>query len=368
MKLPLTAEVAKTRVHSWSELQTVLGKVSAFKSGGGGLDRHLAYCALIKCTIAALELETRGVKDLQAETSYIQSIITAQRPENKSMPLVLTRPFSGTEEISGTLSSVEGAPCNVTFEVRDKTWASIMRKYLAKAEANAKEAYKDEIALRFKLDGRRPGVVKRTIQFYKRQFSADAEEIANKGIIEQEEFDALYKELKGVKGSRGLRVDPKSNPKSAKSFAVLQLTGKMRVPPAGDITVPKSKWRPRGFEIQFVDTARKPHTGLASDAVYALKKDVIIATRLMGSFEKKWFIEHAVTAARDTEFTTIDDEEKIFQGLLDAGFIFKKPGSRDKYAATEVWKNWLGMPGLITDEKMQRFVGRQVAEAIAKKG
>ena len=280
---------------------------------------------------------------------------------------MITRPFASDHEVHGNLSATGNPPCEVAFEIRDKTWASIMRKYLSKAEANAAEAYKDEIAMRFKLDGRRHGVVKRVIQFYKKQFDAEAGEISNKGVIEQTEFDTLVGELREVKGSRNLKVDPKSNPKSAKSFSVLQLTGNMKVPPAGDLSIPKSKWRRRGFEIQFVDTARKPHTGLASDAVYALKKDLIIATRLFGSFQKTWFTEHAIKAARDSELTNMT-EEQIFQGLLERGFIFKKPGSRDKYAATEVWKNWLGMKGLVTPEKIRRNVGFEVSKALERKG
>ena len=190
--------------------------------------------------------------------------------------------------------------------------------------------------------------------------------ITNKGVMSQAEFDKLLASLKGIKGSRGLKVDPESNPKSDPSFAVLQITGAMQVPPAGNLKVPKRNWRARQFELQFVDDARKPPTGLASDAVYALKKDAVIATRLLGSFELPWLLEHAIPASLDTKYTNMT-AENIVNGLIEQGYIFKKPGKRGKYAATETWENWLGIEGLIKDEKMQVSLGRAVAESLQKK-
>ncbi len=365
--LPLTAEVANARVNSWSELLGLLKKVSVFSSGEGGLDRHLAYCALIKGAIAAIELGTRYADQLEKETDLLQSITTVPRPENKNMPLVFVKPFSSENgEVRGVLSGVGAEPFDVVFEIRDKSWESIMRKFLSKAQSNAKEAYKDEVAMRFKFDGRRHGVAKRIVEFYKLQFNWDAQKIANKGVMNQSEFDALFSDLKNTKGARGLQIDPESNPKSDPSFAVLQINGKMMVPPNGDLNVPRRAWRERSFELQFVDTKRKPHTGLASDAVYALRKDVVIATRLLGGFEKRWFLQHASAASMDVEFTHMT-QEQIFNDLLDQGFIFKKPGSRDKYAATSVWKDWLSMRGLVVDNKLRKAVEFEVAQAQGKK-
>ncbi|OGG76830.1 hypothetical protein A3B35_00500 [Candidatus Kaiserbacteria bacterium RIFCSPLOWO2_01_FULL_54_24] len=367
LKLPMPAEVANTRVNSPAELVALLKKTTVFKAGHTGLDRHLAYCALIKGALAAIELETRYAHDLAGEANYLQSIITEQRPENNHTPLIIGKPISTDDEISGTLSAVEGdSPCNVTFEIRDKTWQSLMRKFMSKPEANAKEAFKDAIAFRFQLDGRHKGTVERVLKFFKRQFEGGARMITNKGVMGQAEFNKLFASVKEIKGSRGLEVDPKSNPKSDPNFAVLQITGAMKVPPGGDLKVPKRNWRARSFELQFVDDAQKPPTGLASDAVYALKKDAVIATRLMGSFELSWLLEHAIPASLDTKYTNMT-ADAIVNGLIEQGHIIKKPGKRGKYAATETWENWLGIEGLIKDEKMQASLGHVVAEALQKK-
>src|SRR3989344_174530 len=366
LKLPMPADIANTRVNSPTELVALLKRTTVFKAGRTGLDRHLAYCALIKGALAAIELETRYAHDLAGETNYLQSIITTQRPENNHTPLVIGTHISTGDEISGRLSAIEGdSPCDVTFEIRDKTWQSIMRKFMSKPEANAKESFKDAIAFRFSLDGSRMGTVARVLGFFKRQFEGGARMITNKGVMDQAKFDKLFASLKEIKGSRGLEIDPKSNPKSDPNFAVLQITGVMKVPPGGDLKVPKRNWRDRTFELQFVDDARKPPTGLASDAVYALKKDAVIATRLMGGFEKKWLLEHAIPASLDTEYTNMQPAE-IFSGLLELGYIIKKPGSRDIYAATETWENWLNIEGLVTNNKMAESLGHAVAEALQK--
>ena len=365
LKLPLPDEIVNTRVHTPQELLSLLKKTTAFKQGKGGLDRHLAYCALIKGALAALELETRYASELEKEAEYLEDIITTQRPENSNTPLVITKPYHRDEKIEGTLSSIE-PPCDVSFETRDKTWQSIMRKFMSKPDSSAAEAYKDEIAFRFRLDGRRMGTVARVLGFFKRNFEARAAMITNKGAIGQEEFSQLFSKLKTTRGNRGLKEDPASNPKSARGFSVLQVTGSMRVPPGGNLAIQKRYWRERSFEIQFVDEARKPLTGLASDAVYALKKDVAIATRLFGGFEEEWFLQHAIPASLDDTYTNMKPPE-ILRGLVEQGYLFKKPGTRNKYAATSVWDNWLKIRGLIVPEDIRAKVSYAVNNAMKNK-
>ncbi len=355
LKFPLPRAVALTRVNSKTELLNLLRKVSAFQQGAKGLPSHLAYCALIKGAIATMELETHYASELEKEVAWLDSKIISPNEENDFTPLVIAKPFKiGDDEVEGVMSALEGAPCDVSFSMRDKRWKSIVKKYLVKPESNAKEAFKDEIAFRFKIDGTRPGSVARVIEYLHRHCAAEFSMIANKGVVGSQELAALFNSLKTINGAKGLQIDPDSNPKSAKGFAVLQLNGVLRVPPNGDTRVSKNEWRARAFEIQFVDTKRKPNTGLKSDAVYALKKDIIIATRFLGSINREWILEHAEQAALDPD--TSMSAEDILRALEEDGFIFKKPKSRDKYAAADVWERWLEIPGLVNDEKIQATV------------
>jgi hypothetical protein len=358
LKLPLPQKIGFTQVNSRKELLVLLKKVSIFQEGEKGLDTHLAYCALIKGALAALELDTHHAAELEREVGWLNSKILDSSGENDYTPLVISRPFGGGEEVSGVMSALTGAPVDLKFSMRDKTWQSIVRKFLVKPESNAKEAFKDEIAFRFKLDGTRSGSVARVVEYLHKHCGADVAMIANKGVVSVGELAGLYNSLKSIEGAKNLQVDPESNPKSAKGYAVLQLNGTLLVPPNGGVRTPREKWRKRAFEIQFVDTKRKPNLGLKSDAVYAFKKDVIIATRFFGSVTHEWLYERVKQTALDAD--TKMSEADILDALEKNGFIFKKPGTRDKYAATDVWERWLNISGLINDEKLQSTIRHAV--------
>ena len=353
MNFPLRASIARSRVDSSASLLALLKKATLFRGGSNdAFNTHLEHCILLKGALAAAEMETRNVGDLEKEAYYLESIITQPHPHNDYSPLIEQSAGSRrADEIEGTLRSVK-EPCDVSFLVRDKTEASQMRKYAAKPRASAAEAEKDELGCRFKLDGRQLGTVAEVLNFFRNEFQADPQMIANKGVVSQREFRALYESLQEIRSGRNLKVDPELNSKSDPDYACLQITGALKVPPGGDLEVKPAKWRNRHFELQFVDMARKPPTGFASDPVYELKKDVVIATRWLGSFSETWFLNQAWNASQDPD--TGMGAEQILAGLVDRGYIFKKPltrylASRNKYAATDVWVNWLHWPGFVSD-------------------
>ncbi|MDO8451332.1 MAG: hypothetical protein Q7S76_00500 [bacterium] len=370
LELPLRSSFDGLEVHTLDELVAIIEKVTLFSPDNKTpLAPHLEYCALIKTVLATLELETRHAALLRGEMEWGEEYLTKPSDQNKGMPLVLkTTEWQNGQGIMGVLSNVH-PPYDVVFEGRDKSWKSIVRKFLMKPESNASQAFKDEIAIRIKGDEQRTGIAERVVEYFREHFDAKDLIIENKNMMsDNEAFNALVATIRKIPGCDDVKQSSDPNPLSADSFRVLQINGQMKMPPGGKSHVPRDKWNYRSFEIQLVDTKGKANRGLASDAAYALKKDIAIVTRLFGSVTEKWLLKKAAKIENDVD--TRMSAAAIIDGLERNGFLMKMQKTTGKYAATDVWDRWSKISGLVTDKEIlnnAKFAVRKAKLAESKR-
>ncbi len=319
-----------------------------------GLETHAAYCALVSVGLAVFELQKKEAHSLASEMAYVESIFTQPIEANAMNPLFYTY-YAGSVSDS-TSVTVNGIipQCRARLSMRDKSPESQITKYLMKPETSAETALKDAIGLRVELKKDRVDeVLVRVLNYIQEHLRAFDIQVEDRNLLGTKGLDDFKKrKSKEVSNAKKIAVETDTSPLSADSFHAIKITARIKIPRNAS---PALIDRP--IEIQFVEPENKNESGLSSHAVYELKKHITVMTRLFGGCSERWLKLRAEQIAKAEGYNRQFVHNTI-QGLQDVGFLMRMPNVPHKtiYAATDVYRRWLRVDGLITDPAIRHRV------------
>lgn len=319
-----------------------------------GLQAHAAYCALVSVAIAVFELQKKEAHSLASEMKYVEDIFTQPIEKNAMEPLFYKYfAVSDPGPISAVVSGLK-SQCRVRFSMRDKSPESQITKYLMKPEASAEAALKDAMGLRIEVEKKEriEDVLARTLNYIQKHFGASDITVEDRNLLGPKRLEDFRKrKFKEIEKGDKIPVLTDTSPLTADSFRAIKITAKIKILRDAASVIE------RPLEIQFVEPENKNESGLASHAVYELKKHITVMTRLFGGCSEKWLKQHAMQIAK-TEGYSDQFVNNTIQGLKKTGFLMEMPDVPNKkvYAAVDVYRRWLRVDGLITDPKIRRSV------------
>ncbi len=348
--------VPTAQVHSPEEIIALIRKTSRYRdTNRKSLGEHAGYCALISVALAVFEIERKEAHTLKMEMGYVERFLTESSGANEHQPLFSPYYAIG---ISGPMTAVVSGitpQCQVRVSMRDKTPKSQITKYLMKPEATAESAQKDAIGIRIEVANKRiEDVLVASLNYVQEHLEAAHLIVEDRNLLGVERLDE-FKDRKSeeVHDANQIPVVPDTSPLSADSLRAVKITGKINIPKNGT----SHELISRPIELQVVEPENKNESGLSSHAVYELKKKITVMSRLFGGCSQRW-LEAQTTKIAQTEGFPEGFVSNTIQGLQDVGFLIKLPGTEKKkvYAASDVYRRWLSVDGLITDKAIRKQV------------
>lgn len=336
--------VPAAEVHSRAEVVQLIRKTSAYSEHNKkGLENHAGYCALISAALAVFELQKKEAHTLDQEMVYLEKCLISSSDSMSRDPLFFKHFAGDTPTASSVVINDLQPQCRARISMRDKTQNSQITKYLMKPESTAQEALKDAIGIRLELGNERlEDAIIKLLQYFREHFAATGVSVEDKNLLGDKRLsDLKRRRTVEVPNSEEIPIFPDTNPLSADSFRAVKIVGNIRIPRGG---TGMPIFRP--IEIQLVLPDNKNESGLGSHAVYELKKQITVMTRLFGGCSEAWLTQRARKISDADGFA-----KNVIQGLQDpkVGFLMTLPRTRRVYAAADVYRRWLKADGLIED-------------------
>lgn len=317
-----------------------------------GLQQHAAHCALVSVAFAVFELQKKESHTLTQEMRYVEETLTQPSEKNEGAPLFYKHyAVDVPGSINVTISGLK-KQCQARVFMRDKSAESQITKYLMKPEASAEAALKDAIGVRVEVHkDRAEEVLERILNYIQENLDASNLKVEDRNFLGKR-LEA-FKDMKSkqVANAENILVITDTSPLSADSFRAVKIIGMIKVPRGGQNFID------RPIEIQVVEPENKNMSGLSSHAVYELKKHITVMTRLFGGCNESWITGRA-EKIQQTEGYPREFIKNTLKGLQDVGFLMRMPKVPNKnvYAATDVYRRWLRVDGLVKDAAVQQKV------------
>ncbi len=355
IKNVLGLRAPKASVVSTKDIINLVQETSRYReSYHKGLQTHAAHCALVSVGLAVFELQKKEAHSLASEMAYVENVLTQPIEANDMNPLFYKYyAVSIPDFMSVTVNGIT-PQCRARLSMRDKSPESQITKYLMKPETSAEAALKDAIGLRIELRKERvEDVLVRVLNYIQEHLGASDIQVEDRNLLGTKQLDDFRRrKSEEVSNANNILVVTDTSLLSADSFRATKITAKIKTPRGTPSTLID-----RAIEIQFIEPENKNESGLSSHAVYELKKHITVMTRLFGGCSEQWLKQHAGRIA-DTEGYNSQFVNNTIQGLQDVGFLMRMPNvpNRAVYAATDVYRRWLRVDGLITSPVIRRRV------------
>lgn len=319
-----------------------------------GLQNHAAYCALVSVGLAVFELQKKEAHALAAEMAHVEAALTQPTGTNAGNPLFHKYyAVSTPETLSVTIGGLS-PQCRARVSMRDKSLESQITKYMLRPETTADSALKDVIGVRIEVrKDRVEEVLIRTLNYIQENLGATRMQIEDRNLLGTKRLDMFKKrKTEEIAHAESVVITTDTSPLSADSFRVTKIIAMIETL-RGTPPTPIS----RALEIQIVEPENKNESGLSSHAVYELKKHITVMTRLFGGCNERWLKERIEKIAEEGGYDHRFVHNTL-KGLQDVGFLIEMPNVPNKkvYAATDVYRRWLRVDGLITDPKIRQRV------------
>lgn len=345
-------------VHSAEDVVKLIRKTSLYKEKERkGLETHVGYCALISAAFAVFELQKEEAHTLAQELKYVEGCFFTQGASNDYHPLFF-EPFEGDSGV-GTAVVINGITpqCRASLITRDKKPESQITKFLMSPEATAAEALKDSIGLRLEVGkDRMEDVMERVLTYLHTNLEAIDIKIENRNMLDDTQLMEFKKQrLSHLAFADNVTVSNDANRRSADSYRVIKIRANIRIPP--NVTSSREHMRP--IEIQLTDRDNRNERKLSSYPIYELKKYITVMTRLFGGCSEARLLRQLNKISNADGYA-----ESILKGLQDpkVGFLMRLPRTKGLYAATDVYRRWLEVDGLIENESIRTQLMHKVKE------
>lgn len=329
------------------ELLEFLRSVTLFEKGSKNPQQatraHLRNCGIVLASIAAYELGKRDIQQLlQADATTLDKVLCRGGAlEDGGAPVEALFGDDYLESAGGgnggrrrkVVMLDSRPPLQMDLSLRAKSPLSLMMKFLGKVDANADEALKDGIGMRFELKDSNAvlQMTTHTVKYLTKELGATGISIKVAGAaLDEQQLDVLKSELGDVtdKDEGPIRFPRQTNTITNTRYRDVKILASVII--NGEL---------RSIEIQLFDEDNKNESGLRNHYVYDLAKRVRVFTRLYGRCPESWFNEMLYKAAQDSGLSA----DHIRTYLLENKIIIPAPsGGRQKsrrgYLSTAVYE------------------------------